>query len=117
MSDYKVIDSRGKELSSNVSLHPGEALQWELEARKIKKSIFANSIGMKASHFSELLHGKRHIGAVTALKLENLLGIDAEFWMRVQVSYDLFEARKKTDISRKKGAVKGIASAAKRKAG
>jgi plasmid maintenance system antidote protein VapI len=38
---------------------------------------------MKPGHFSELLHGKRHVGAATALKLEKLLDIPAEYWMRV----------------------------------
>jgi antitoxin HigA-1 len=50
---------------------------------------------MKAGHFSELLHGKRHVGAATALKLQKFLDIPAEYWMRVQVYHDLFVERKK----------------------
>jgi HTH-type transcriptional regulator/antitoxin HigA len=45
---------------------------------------------MKLSHFSELLHGKRHVSAAMALKLEKLLDIPAEYWMRVQVYLDSF---------------------------
>lgn len=95
MSNYKVVNSRGKEISTDVSLHPGEVLQMELAARNIKKIEFAELLGMKPGHFSELLHGKRHVSAATALKLEKLLGISAEYWMRVQVYHDLFEERNK----------------------
>lgn len=95
MNNYKVLNSKGKEIYTDVTLHPGEILADELEARIIKKTVFAESLGMKASHFSELLHGKRNVSASTALKLEKLLGISAEYWMRVQVYYDLFMERNK----------------------
>ena len=95
MSNYKVVNSRGKEIFTAVTLHPGEVLQMELAARNIKKRDFANSLGMKAGHFNELLHGKRHVSAATALKLQKLLDIPAEYWMRVQVYHDLFMERNK----------------------
>ncbi|MDP4265781.1 MAG: HigA family addiction module antitoxin [Bacteroidota bacterium] len=95
MSNYKVVNSRGKEIFTDVTLHPGEVLQMELAARNIKKIEFAELLGMKPGHFSELLHGKRHVSAATALKLEKLLGIPAEYWMRVQVYHDLFVERTK----------------------
>ena len=93
--NYKVFNSRGKEIQTDIALHPGEILQDELEARAIKKSFFAEQLGMKPGHLSELLHGRRHVSAATALKLEKLLGIPAEYWLRVQVYYDLFMERSK----------------------
>src|ERR1700761_2896797 len=95
MSTYKVINSRGKEIQTDVSLHPGEILQDELEAREIKKSWFAEQLGIRPGHLSELLAGKRHVSAALALKLERLLDIPAEYWMRVQVYHDLFMERHK----------------------
>ena len=95
MNNYKILNSRGKKIKTNVSLHPGEVLMDELEARGIPKNVFAEQLGMKSSHFSELLHGKRHVGAATALKLENLLDIAAEYWLRIQVYHDLFVERNK----------------------
>ena len=95
MPDYKVVNSRGKQIFTDVNLHPGEILQMELAARNIKKAEFAESLGMKPGHFSELLHGKRHVGAATALKLQKLLDISAEYWMRIQVYHDLFIERNK----------------------
>jgi addiction module HigA family antidote len=95
VNKYKTLNARGKEIQTNISLHPGEILQDELEARDIKKSFFAGQLGMKPGHLSELLHGRRHVGAATAIKLEKLLGIPAEYWLRVQVYYDLFVERRK----------------------
>ena len=90
MNNHKILKSKRKGIQTNVSLHPGEVLVDELEARAIPKNVFAEQLGMKASHFSELLHGRRHVDAATALKLENLLDIPAEYWMRIQVYHDLF---------------------------
>lgn len=95
MSNYVVKNAKGKEIHSDITLHPGEILMDELEARDIPKSVFADRLGIKPSHLSELLHGRRHISAATAIRLEKLLGISAEYWMRVQVYYDLFLERKK----------------------
>ena len=95
MSNYKVVNPRGKEIFTDVTLHPGEILQMELAARNIKKTEFAELLGIKPGHFSELLHGKRHVSAGTALKLEKLLDISTEYWMRVQVYHDLFIERNK----------------------
>jgi antitoxin HigA-1 len=95
MNDFKILNSRGKEIFTDVTLHPGEIIAMELEARGIKKSVFAAQLQMSSSHFSELLHGKRNLSAAIALKLEKLLGISAEYWMRVQVYFDLFVERNK----------------------
>jgi len=72
-----------------LTLHPGEVLQMEIEALKLKKTEFAAQLNIQASQLSELLHEKRHISAQMAIRLETLLGIDAEFWMRLQSAYDI----------------------------
>jgi antitoxin HigA-1 len=95
MKNYQVLNAKGKEVFTDVSLHPGELLMDELEARDIKKSAFAEKLGMKPGHFSDLLYGRRHVSASIALKLEKLLGISAEYWMRLQVYHDLFVERNK----------------------
>lgn len=89
MSVFKVIGQNGKELRSLVLLHPGEVLEEELEARDIKKSVFAMELKIYPSHFSNILKGKRDINAAIALKLEKALDISAEFWVQLQAEYDL----------------------------
>jgi addiction module HigA family antidote len=100
MNTYKDIkQKREKKLQSDVLLHPGDVLQMELEAREIKKSDFALQLQMRPSHFSELLHAKRNVSASVAIRLESLLGISAEFWMRVQTSYDIKVERQRLELA------------------
>jgi addiction module HigA family antidote len=96
MADYKVVNKKGKEINTNVVLHPGDVLEMELHARQIRKSEFASMLGMTAGHFSELIHSKRHVSAGLCIKLEKLLGIKAEYWMRIQVYHDLYMERLKS---------------------
>ena len=99
MSKHKVIGSKGNDLETNVLLHPGEVLGEELEARDILQKDFAKLLDLRPSHLNELIKGKRHVSALIALKLEKHLGIDAGFWMRLQVDYDLKQARKQLKVA------------------
>ena len=93
MGNYKVLSSDNREITTDEILHPGDILEDELEARGIKKNFAANQLGIHPSHLSDLLKQKRHVGAILAIKLEMFLGIDADYWMRVQSGYDLSMAR------------------------
>jgi len=67
---------------------PGEILKAEIRERKIRQKTMAEQIGMRPSHFSELLKGKRSITKYIAVKLESILGISASEWLRLQAQYD-----------------------------
>ncbi len=99
MEPYIVVGKRGEALQTDVLLHPGEILSMELEARGIKKSDFANAIGIKPGNLTELLIGKRHVSAIMAIKIEALLEIGAAFWLRVQSDYDLGIAHRRLSKS------------------
>jgi addiction module HigA family antidote len=88
-----VFNKEGKELRTLVAFHPGEFLQEEVEERELKKSDFAREIGLLPGHLSELFKGKRNINARMAVKLEKALGVSAEYWMGLQSSFDLAQAR------------------------
>lgn len=55
---YQVVNSDGKELKTNVLLHPGAVLEMELEARGLKKSKFALQIQVYPAHIGEILSVK-----------------------------------------------------------
>jgi addiction module HigA family antidote len=95
MSTNKVVGSDGQEIRTDVLLHPGEVLEMELNARGLVKSAFAMDIKMYPSHMSDILKGKRNISENVALKIEKALGISAEFWMRLQVEYNISVLRAK----------------------
>lgn len=94
MKTGKVYGVSGKEVASDALFHPGELLREELESRNISQREFAEKIGWRPSHLNELLKGKRHFSALLALRIEALLKIDADIWMRIQMQYDLDLARK-----------------------
>lgn len=93
MDNYKVVDKQGNEVYGYEPTHPGEFLADEIEAMRITQKEFAAQLNMKPSHLNELLRGKRNITAPIALKLEDVLGISASFWMRAQGEYYLAIAR------------------------
>jgi antitoxin HigA-1 len=95
MGTNKVIGANGQELRTDVLLHPGEVLEMELIARGLTKSKFAMDIKMYPSHMSDILKGKRNMSEDIALRIENILGISAEFWMRLQVEYNISVLRAK----------------------
>lgn len=90
-----IIDKNGKEININTLLHPGEVLADELAARKMTKGAFAIKAGMYPSQLTDILKGRRNITAYIALKLEMELQTPAEFWLGLQMDYDLQVERNK----------------------
>lgn len=70
-------------------IHPGEVLAEQIEALGITAAEAARALAIPQSRLSQILHGRRAITADTALRLSRWLGTDDEFWMNVQVRYDL----------------------------
>lgn len=81
------------QIYSKIATHPGEVLKDEIEARELSKSETARKLGMQPGNLSELFKGKRNITAALALKLEDLLGISAEFWLNLQNRYEITTLR------------------------
>ncbi|MBQ0021722.1 MAG: HigA family addiction module antidote protein [Prevotellaceae bacterium] len=73
--------------SAFLATHPGEVLAAELEERGITQKAFAEEIGMRPSHLSELINGKRNVTMAIADKLQEALGIEAQSWMNLQVLF------------------------------
>jgi addiction module HigA family antidote len=90
---YSVFNSEGEVIHSPVATHPGEILKDEIEASGLKKNFVAEKLGIRPNHLSELFKGKRNVTAELALKIEEALGIDAGFWIRLQGSHDLTVVR------------------------
>ena len=69
---------------------PGSKLKAELRSRKITQRSFAEMIGMRPSHLSEVISGKRTVTEQLAIKLETLLGVPVSVWLELQarLEYD-----------------------------
>jgi antitoxin HigA-1 len=78
------------------NIHPGEVLLEEfLAPKQISQNALAVSIGVSPRRINEIVLGKRAITADTALRLAHYFGTSEQFWMALQASFDLEEARKK----------------------
>lgn len=69
--------------------HPGEYLKDEIDARELSQQELADKTGLSKSEISLIIHGHRNITPQIAIKLELTLGISAEFWMNLQIKYDI----------------------------
>jgi len=71
-------------------LHPGEVLLEEfLKPMKISQNQLGRDLGVSARRINEIIHGKRSITADTALRLARCFGNSPEFWLGLQMDYDL----------------------------
>ena len=75
--------------------HPGEMLLEEfLKPLAISQSAFAVRLGVSFPRLNEIVRGKRAVTSDTALRLERVLGMSADFWLGLQQDWDLWHARR-----------------------
>jgi addiction module HigA family antidote len=71
-------------------VHPGEILMKEfLEPMGITQYRIAKAINVPGRRINEIVHGKRAISANTALRLARYFGTTEQFWIKLQLKYDL----------------------------
>jgi len=71
-------------------LHPGEVLLEEfLEPMSLSQNRLALDIGVPPRRINEIVLGKRRITADTALRLARYFGMSPQFWLGLQMDYDL----------------------------
>ena len=71
-------------------VHPGEVLLEEfLKPMELSQNRLAIGIGVPTRRINEIVLGKRRITADTALRLARYFGMSAQFWLGLQMDYDL----------------------------
>ena len=71
-------------------IHPGEILLEEfLTPMNLSQNKIATDLGVPPRRINEIVHGKRRITADTALRLAHYFEMSAEFWLGLQMDYDL----------------------------
>ncbi len=94
----------GKIMTKKLSpITPGDVLLEEfLRPMNITQSQLSKDINVPANRVSQVIHGKREITADTALRLGKYFGIEPEFWLNLQVRYNMKTARSKVGKKMKK---------------
>ena len=72
-----------------VGLTPSEALKATLVARGMSQSDLARAMGFSYAYVSLLCLGKKGISVTVAVRLEDVLGIPAIFWLRLEAQHQL----------------------------
>ena len=82
---------------------PGETiLEDVLKPLDMSVNQLANNPGVTATRLNDIVRGRRGVTADTALRLARYLGTSAEFWLGLQLEYDLRMTRqaKQKEIER-----------------
>jgi addiction module HigA family antidote len=83
-------------MSRLPNVHPGEVLLQEfLLPMLISQNARARASRGPPRRVNEIVLGKRAITADTAVRLAHYFGTSEHFWMALQASFDLEEARKR----------------------
>jgi len=75
-------------------IHPGETIREDvLKPLSLSVNQLAKALGVDSARLNEIVRGRRGITADTALRLARYLGTSAEFWLGLQLDYELRLAR------------------------
>lgn len=71
-------------------IHPGEILREEfLEPLGMSANRLAEALHVTPARIYEIISGRRGITANTAIRLGIAFGTSTEFWLNIQMSYDI----------------------------
>ncbi len=75
-------------------IHPGEIIKEEyLEPLSMSVNALAVALRVPASRINDVVRQKRGVSIDTAIRLARYFNTTAQFWMNLQISYDLKIAR------------------------
>jgi addiction module HigA family antidote len=86
---------------NRIPTHPGEVLLEEfLEPIGISQVALARHLGIPVQRVNEIVRGKRGVTPETAWLLTQAFGVTPEFWMNLQIAYDLARTKPKQPVRR-----------------
>lgn len=71
------------------SVHPGKILAEELAGLGVSPTELSRQIHVPPNRISQIIHCKRAITGDTALRLAHWFGTPPEYWLNLQIAYDL----------------------------
>jgi antitoxin HigA-1 len=90
--DYADITDRNAKPVGPI--HPGVILQEEfLEPLGLSAYALANALSVPRNRITGIIHGERAITADTALRLARFFDMSPDFWLGLQMAFDLETAR------------------------
>ena len=76
--------------------HPGEIVRYEcLEPLGLTVTRAAEGLGVTRQALSELVNERTGVSVEMAIRLSRAFGSTPETWLRMQMAYDLWQARER----------------------
>jgi len=79
---------------ARTAIHPGEHLGEELRELGMSAAELSRQIGVPVNRVTGIINGQRGVTADTALRLGHWFGTSPEFWLNLQILYELRLARR-----------------------
>ncbi len=77
-----------------LPVHPGEILEEKfLDPHGVSVYRLAKATRVPQDRVSTIVHGRRGVTADTVLRFGRFFGVEPQFWLNLQVRYDLEVAR------------------------
>ena len=92
-------------------VHPGDVLKDELEEFGVTPTAFARQINVPANRVGQIIAGKRSVTSDTALRFGHWFGVEPQFWLNLQMQYNLALADRRTGAEIRRLPTATIASA------
>ncbi len=94
LADDTALGAAKEAVTDVPAVHPGQVLKEEyLKPLHLSQSQVAGNIGVAPRRLSEIVHGSRSVDAESAFRLARYFSTSEEFWMRLQMAYDLAKAQ------------------------
>ncbi|WP_124642895.1 HigA family addiction module antitoxin [Amniculibacterium aquaticum] len=77
------------DLARQLISSPGETLSDTIQAKNLSQTELAERMGRPIKTINEIIQGKTSITPETAIQLERVLGVSAEFWLEREKNYRL----------------------------
>jgi len=79
--------------TNRAPTHPGEMLLEEfLKPMDVTQSELADKAKIPFQRVNQIVKGKRSVTPDTALRLAKVLNTSVDFWLNLQLAWDLYEA-------------------------
>lgn len=80
--------------------HPGEIIrEFCIEPLNLTVTDAAKALGVSRKTLSTLLNGRAGVSPEMAIRLSHVFGRTPEGWLRLQLQYDLWKAKKNININ------------------
>lgn len=88
-------DNDARDFDPTIAIAPGETIKEEMEHRGISQRELADGLGITIKDFSDILNGNAPITCEIATKLEGIFGPSKDFWISLEINYQLDNERNK----------------------